>query len=156
MKNHDSLLSCAFQIIGIVILVFLFISLLFFFFNHAFAKDITFAWDKVDDINLVCYRLYHADVSGDYNFGDPNQYVVIDPNRSLSLDPNIIEYNITGVDGSVRSYWVVTYLNKFNFESQPSNQVSFHDNDLPWETINLRFRAKEGNNYYYFYFNGNN
>jgi hypothetical protein len=80
----------------------------------SYAKVIVFAWDPNDELDLLGYRLYQSDTSGQYTFGSGNEVVEIPTGtETVSIDVP---------DGTY--FWVLTAFDTSANESGPSDEVS--------------------------------
>lgn len=89
------------------------------------ASNVTFEWDANSETDLVGYRLYQSQMSGDYIFGDGNQVATITAGTET--------VTITGVsDGAY--FWVLTAYDDKGNESGPSNEVTANLDTTPPES----------------------
>lgn len=87
---------------------------------YAATINVKFVWDRNTESDLVGYRMYQSDVSGDYSTsipidipGDPNSYT-------------------TQIDATSDQYFVITAYDTSENESEHSNQVILHvDTNAP-------------------------
>lgn len=78
-------------------------------------SPVSFRWDPNTESDLVGYRLYQTDTSGEYTLGEGNAVAII-PSGTNTV-------TITDVpDGEW--WWVLTAYDLGNLESGPSNEVT--------------------------------
>lgn len=81
-------------------------------FSFAASWNVTFGWDAHTDSDVLGYRIYMSNISGDYTFGEGNELLNV-------LVPDT-QGTVTLSDGSY--YFVITAYDEFN-EALPSNEV---------------------------------
>jgi hypothetical protein len=102
---------CDYRLRTLSLCLFLFISLLTFFFHEGHCADVTLAWDPVDNPQLAGYTIYYGTASGNYQW-------MVDVG-------DVTTYTLSNLTIGATYYAAATAFTTTDLESDFSNEVMF-------------------------------